>query len=62
MNKQIALFKSGEMKDINERKIFVPNQIGEQTCMEHGDLPGSETTGEKPRCSMGEGAYSPSHF
>ncbi len=33
-----------------------------KTCLEPGDLPGSEAIGEKPRCSMGEGVYSPSHF
>jgi hypothetical protein len=38
------------------------NQDGERTCLEPGDLQGTEATGEKPRCSMGEGIYSPSHF
>ena len=47
---------------VNKSGSTCTNQNGEQTCLEPGDLPGSEATGEKPRCSMGEGIYSPSHF
>ena len=46
----------------NQTGSMCTNQNSGWTCLEPGDLPGSEATGKKPRCSMGEGVYSPSHF
>ena len=46
----------------NQTGSTCTNQDGERTCVEPGDLPDSETTGEDPRCSMGESVYPPSHF
>jgi hypothetical protein len=46
----------------NQTGWTCPNQDSGQTCLEPGDLPGFKTSGEKPRCSMGGGVYSPSHF
>jgi hypothetical protein len=46
----------------NQSGSTCTNQDGKRTCMEPGDLPGSEATGEKPRHGMGESVYSPSHF
>ncbi len=46
----------------NQTGSTCTNQDSGWTCLEPRYLPGSEATGEKPRCSMGEGVYSPSHF